>query len=221
MEPASPHVFGRLPGRIRVIRVPPHRLRAVAACCVPPDSFPPAGPLPRVPRPQFPARTTRFGSPGLPCGFPSSLAHTHLTVTCAMRPSLARSAPWMEEWIRLSTSRRIVAHPEVVFGSTSNGCPRICARRAAAYRLGSSRRYLRQVDSSELRFPKTRTRLGRSISKPQLPGTRLLRRRSVSVGCPRTSSVSRHAPSSVTQARCVPRNASPVRSPVQRVRRKG
>jgi hypothetical protein len=165
-----------------------------------------------------------------------SLAHTHSAVTCEMRPSpltrrtvsrapsfvpqpspqsllcddhrVTRSTPQIWEWIRLSTSRRIVAHPEVVSGSTSNGCPRICARRAAAYRLGSSRRYLRQVDSSALQFPRARTCLGRSISRLRLPGIRLLRRRSVPAGCPRTSSVSRHAPCSVTQARCVPRNAS-------------
>lgn len=197
----------------RVIRVPPHRLRAVAACCGPPDGCPPAGPLPRVPHPQFPARTTRFGSPVTPCGAPSSLAHTHSAVTCEMRPSpltrrtvsrapsfvprpspqsllchdhrVTRSTPQIGEWIRLSTSRRIVAHPEVVSGSTSNGCPRICARRAAAYRLGSSRRYLRQVDKPALQFPKARACLGRSISRPRLPGIRLLRRRSVPVGCPR------------------------------------
>lgn len=181
----------------------------MAACCDPPDSCPPAGPLPRVPHPQSPARTTRFGSPVTPCGAPSSLAHTHTAVTCEMRPYPRRSTPQIQGWIRLSTSRRIVAHPEVVSGSTSNGCPRICARRAAAYRLGSSRRYLRQVDSSELRFPKTRTRLGRSISRLRSPEIQPLQRRSVPVGCPRASSVSRHAPCSVTQARCVPRNASP------------
>lgn len=210
MEPASPRAFGWLPRHStrhsRTTTSSPCSGRLLRSAG---QFYPSAGSLPRVLHPQFPARTTRFGSPVTPCGAPSSLAHTHPAVTCTMRPSLARSAPWIEEQVRLSTSRRTVAHPEVVFGSTSNGCPRICARRAAADRLGSSRRSLRQVDSSELRFPKTRTRLGRSISRLRLPGIRLLRRRSVPVGCPRTSSVSRHAPCSVTQARCVPRNASP------------
>jgi hypothetical protein len=35
MEPASPHAVARLPALRRVIRVPPHRLRAAAACCGP------------------------------------------------------------------------------------------------------------------------------------------------------------------------------------------
>lgn len=69
-------------------------------------------------------------------------ASTRRPRSCPRVPRVCtRSTPKSPaEWIRHSTSRRIVAHPAVVFGSTSNGFPRHCARRAAVHRLGSPKR---------------------------------------------------------------------------------
>lgn len=83
MEPASPRAFGWLPRHStrhsRTTTSSPCSGRLLRSAG---QFYPSAGPLPRVPRPQFPARTTRFGSPVTPCGAPSSLAHTHPAVTC-------------------------------------------------------------------------------------------------------------------------------------------